>query len=109
MQPHDLVGGRLVAGDAKPAPDCPLVEAEGDRRGFASQIASIAVRNRLTAGGGSPLRTRLGNGNFPDSSELGSDFDGVLDDSGNVKTLFRARIRQKCTSFPLAGGPAIRR
>jgi hypothetical protein len=51
MQPHDLVGGRLVAGDAKPAPDCPLVEAEGDRRGFASQIASIAVRNRLTAGG----------------------------------------------------------
>jgi hypothetical protein len=28
-----------------------LVEAEGDRRGFASQIASIAVRNRLTAGG----------------------------------------------------------
>ena len=42
-------------------------------------------------------------------SELGSDFDGVLDDSGNAKTLFRARIRQKCTSFPLAGGPAIRR
>jgi len=61
-------------------------------------------------GPSSPLTRRwrgqsTANSSRKDSSELGADFDGVLEDSGNVKTLFRARIRQKCTSFPWRVAP----
>jgi hypothetical protein len=82
-----LAGGRL-------APD-------GYRSGAPPKSGSQKTRRWRGQSTANSSRKRQ----FPDSSELGSDFDGVLDDSGNVKTLFRARIRQKCTSFPWRVAP----
>jgi hypothetical protein len=72
-----------------------VAEARNVSMGF---VPENQVRTRLHAGGGSLLRTRLGNWRFPGFRNQ-ADFRGFMDDSGIVKRCFALEFVRKAYLF----------